>query len=110
MSTYTPFVRKVVLTVLYRYYSLVMNAVEVNETGFPDFDAFVYAGTNRFVIHGGPKFYPKEIARVVIGSFVALALIVGAFIGVAQYMRKRRSRAAAAEMAEGSEERYTDST
>jgi hypothetical protein len=87
-----------------------MNAVEVNETGFPDFDAFIYAGTNRFIIHGGPKYYPKEIAKMVIGGFVALALIVGAFVGVARYMRKRRSLAATLGLSDNSEERYTDST
>ena len=61
-----------------------------------------------FIIHGGPKLYPKEIVGVVVGSLIAMALIVGALIGVARCMRRRRSRAAVAEASEGIRERYTD--
>jgi uncharacterized protein (DUF2062 family) len=107
-STLSTHIRPHIFANRRRYYSLFMNAVEVNATGFPDSNAVAYTSSNRFVIHGRPKLYPKEIAGVVIGGLVALALIVGAFVGVVRYMRKRRSRAAAAEMAEGSEERYTD--
>ena len=45
---------------------------------------------------------------MVVASLLALALIVGALICVARYMQEERSRAAAAEMSEGSVGRYTD--
>jgi hypothetical protein len=85
-----------------------MNALEVNATGHPDPNAVAYTSSNTFIIHGGPKLYPKEIVGVVVGSLIAMALIVGALIGVARCMRRRRSRAAAAEASEGIRERYTD--
>ena len=85
-----------------------MNALEVNATGHPDPNAVAYTSSNTFIIHGGPKHYPKEIVGVVVGSLIAMALIVGALIGVARCMRRRRSRAAVAEASEGIRERYTD--
>jgi hypothetical protein len=85
-------------------------AAEVNSTGSPDFDApLAYTTTNRFLIHGGrSKLRSEEIVGMVVASLLALALIVGALICVARYMQEERSRAAAAEMSEGSVGRYTD--
>jgi uncharacterized protein (DUF2062 family) len=85
-----------------------MSALEVNSTGHSDPNAVAYTSSNKFVIHGGPRLYPKEIAGVVVGSVVALGLVVGAFVGVARYMRRRRSRAVAVDASEGNGERYTD--
>ena len=93
----------------YRFYSLVMNSVEFDEHGIPDLDAFFIASSNKFIIHGGPKLYPKEIAGVVVSTFVALALIFGASVVVARHMRKRRSMIAA-DLSEGNGERYTDAS
>jgi hypothetical protein len=91
-----------------RYYCLVLNALEVSSTGHPDPNAVAYTSSNRFVIHGGSKLYPKEVAGVVVGSLVALGLIVGAFVGMARCSRRRRSRAAAADISGGDGEGYTD--
>jgi uncharacterized protein (DUF2062 family) len=83
-----------------------MHAWEVNnETGIPDPSAVAYTTSNMFIIYGGPELRPKAIAGVVIGSFVALVLVAGAFVGVAWYMQRRGSRATAAGV---SGERYTD--
>jgi len=93
----------------HRYYSLVMHAMEVdNETGITDPSAVAYATSNIFIIYGAPKLHPKEIAGVVIGSFAALVLVAGAFVGLAWYVRKRGSWAAAAGSSGGNGERYTD--
>jgi hypothetical protein len=93
----------------YRYYSLIMNAWEVNnETDIPNPSAVAYTSSNMFIIYGGPELHPREIAGVVIGSFVALVLVAGAFVGVAWYVRRRGSWAAAAGFSGGNVERYTD--
>jgi hypothetical protein len=95
----------------HRYYSLVMHAMEVdNETGITDPSAAAYATSNMFIIYGGPELHPKEIAGVVIGSFVALVLVAGAFVGLAWYMRRRGSRAMATDVPGGNGEMYTDAT
>lgn len=86
-----------------------MNAAVVDKHGIPDpAEAFVIASSNKFVIHGGPGLYPKEIAGVEIGTLVALALIVGASVAVARYVRKRRSLTVAELSEKNNGERYTD--
>jgi hypothetical protein len=110
LARYIPPTRIAVLILVLRFYSLIMIAAEVNSTGFPDFNAFTYTTTNRFLIHGGPKLRPEEIDGVVVGSIVTLALIIGAFVGVTLYIRERRSCAAAVQVSENTEERYADAS
>lgn len=84
-----------------------MNAMELDKNGVPDPSTLVTTSSNKFVIHGGPKLYPKEIAGMVVGIFAAVALLVGVLVVVARCVRKRRSGVAAEEPV-GNGERYSD--
>lgn len=92
------------------YYSLVMKAAVVDEHGIlPDpSEAFVIASSDKFVIYGGPRFYPGEIAGVVIGVLAGLAIVGGVYVGAARYVRKRRSLDAANFSRGNNGVRYTD--
>lgn len=54
------------------------------KTGYADL-------SNSFEIVGGPTLYPKEIAGVVVGTLAGMALLIGAFVVGARYIRKRKS-------------------
>lgn len=92
-----------------RLYHLWISAEELNSSGIAQPDKRAFAFSNDFQIYGAPKLYPKEIAGIVVGVVVVVALMIVAFTFGARLWRKRRSAAVSLSEAEHTEEgRYRD--
>jgi hypothetical protein len=89
-----------------RVYDFFLTALEVDEHGHTSPDMMYFVNSNTFEIKGRDGLRPLEIAEIIGGVIVGMALLVGFWIACARLLRQRRWLAG--DLSEGDEGGYTD--